>query len=48
MAAGGIKSDGVDYGREVAAYPRRDDPVENVEGGLAGVEIMLTASNQSP
>jgi hypothetical protein len=32
----------------MAAYPRRDDPVEDVEGGLAGVEIMLTASNQSP
>jgi hypothetical protein len=47
-AAGGIKSEGVDYGREVAAYPRLDDPVEDVEGDLAGVKIMLTAPNQSP
>jgi hypothetical protein len=48
MAAGGIKSEGVDYRRKAAAHSRRDDPVEDVESDLAGVEVMLTASSQSP
>jgi hypothetical protein len=47
-AASGIKSQGVDYRCEPAANPGGDDPVEDVEGDLAGVKIMLTAPNQSP